>query len=193
MEKKKIYVETIGIARKAINIAIETDDSQVLRFLKEYIIQKRHSLVENTTGVSHLGHEANILKECSKSNIIETLPPTNISNPIKKVRKGRPPKMKCYQSSLEKQPSRSKGKQHKLIHGPGTNTCGECGGKGHNRRWHIKHENKNSDLSTICQLCGDRGHKKGLHDHDYTEINDENEWTGSSDTESTFESDNDNA
>ncbi|CAG8554948.1 32051_t:CDS:2, partial [Racocetra persica] len=112
----------------------KTNDSQVLRFLKEYIIQKRYLLVENTTCVSYLGYKANIFKECSKSNIIETLPLTNISNSIKKIKKGQLPKIKCYQSLLEKQLSRSKGKQHKLICGSRTNICGECSSKSHNRQ-----------------------------------------------------------
>ncbi|CAG8733331.1 24209_t:CDS:10, partial [Cetraspora pellucida] len=48
MQKKKVYAEIIGIARKAINIAIEKDDSCILKFLKKYIVKNEHSLVENT-------------------------------------------------------------------------------------------------------------------------------------------------
>ncbi|KAF0541166.1 hypothetical protein F8M41_005816 [Gigaspora margarita] len=98
------------------------NDQNVLRFLKEYITEKGHSFVENTISASHSGQETNVLKECSKSNIIETLP-TRVSNPIKKVRRGRPPKTAHYQSSLEEQLPRIKGKQPKLTRGPGTNSC----------------------------------------------------------------------
>ncbi|KAF0472896.1 hypothetical protein F8M41_024967 [Gigaspora margarita] len=55
------------IAHKAINIAIEMNDPNVFRFLKEYITRKGHSLVENTTSIY-------TLKEHSKSNILETSP-----------------------------------------------------------------------------------------------------------------------
>ncbi|RIB19104.1 hypothetical protein C2G38_2036331 [Gigaspora rosea] len=50
-----------------------------------------------------------------------------------------------------------------MARGPGTNTCGECGGKGHNRRWHTRHENKVYDLAINCEFCGGRGHRKELH------------------------------
>ncbi|CAG8688096.1 23368_t:CDS:1, partial [Gigaspora rosea] len=83
------------------------------------------------------------------------------------------------------QSSRNQGKQLKLTRGPGTNTCGECGGKGHNRRWHAKHGKKVHNTSIICQFCGGSGHKKELHD---VEVDDENKWVESSDLESEFES-----
>ncbi|CAG8853846.1 14105_t:CDS:2, partial [Gigaspora margarita] len=152
-----IYAETIRIARKAINIAIEMNDQNVLRFLKEYIAKKGHSLVENTISASHFGQETNMLKKYSKFNIIE-ISSIKVSNPIKKVRRGQPPKTACYQSSLEKQPPRNKGKQPKLTRGPRTNTCSECSGK-------------------------------ELHDYDFIEINDENEWVEFSDLESDDEMD----
>ncbi|CAG8810094.1 36938_t:CDS:2, partial [Gigaspora margarita] len=106
--EKKIYTETIRIACKAINIAIEINDQNIFRFLKEYITEKRHLLVENAISASHSGQETNVLKEYSKSNIIETSP-TGVSNPIKK-----------------EQPPRNKGKQPKLTCGPRTNSCGKC-------------------------------------------------------------------
>ncbi|RIB14211.1 hypothetical protein C2G38_2144173 [Gigaspora rosea] len=53
---------------------------------------------------------------------------------IWEVRRGRPPKVACYQSSFENQTLKAQGKQPKLTCSPGTNTCGECGGKGHNCR-----------------------------------------------------------
>ncbi|KAF0528873.1 hypothetical protein F8M41_012958 [Gigaspora margarita] len=68
--KKKIYAETIGIARKAINIAIEKDDLNVLKFLKTYILQNNCSLVENTTNASASGHKTSILEEHPKPNVI---------------------------------------------------------------------------------------------------------------------------
>ncbi|CAG8527831.1 16507_t:CDS:2 [Racocetra fulgida] len=187
--KKKSYAETIGIAHKAINIAIEMDDPDVLRFLKEYITRKGHSLVENTTSVYMLKEQSksnipetssvrsfventtsiNILKENSKSNISETSP-IRVSNLIKK-----------------EQSSKNQGKRLKLTRSPGTNTCGECRGKGHNRRWHAKHGKKVHNMSIICQLCGGSGHKKELHDCDSVEVNDENKWVKSSDLESESE------
>ncbi|CAG8722427.1 7951_t:CDS:2, partial [Dentiscutata erythropus] len=70
MQKKKIYAETIGIAQKAINIAIEKDDLNVLKFLKTYILQNDCSLVENTTNASASGYKTSILKEHSEPNVI---------------------------------------------------------------------------------------------------------------------------
>ncbi|CAG8610312.1 12499_t:CDS:2 [Ambispora leptoticha] len=184
MQKKKVYAETIGIARKAINIAIEKDDPHVLKFLKGYILQNERSLVENTTEASSSGYKTNVLKERPEVNIIPEK--SQVSNPVKKARKGRPPKIARYQSSLENPSSKA---QEKRPRGPGTNTCGECGGKGHNRRWHSKHENKSYDSGIICELCGGCGHKKELHNHDLIEEN-ENEWVGSSGSESGAEMDN---
>ncbi|CAG8835774.1 16206_t:CDS:1, partial [Racocetra persica] len=103
-----------------------------------------------------------------------------------KARKGRPPKIARYQSSLENPSSKT---QEKRPRGPGTNMCGECGGKGHNRRWHSKHENKSYNSGIICELCGGCGYKKELHNHDLIEEN-ENEWVGLSGSESGAEMDN---
>ncbi|CAG8557809.1 34828_t:CDS:2, partial [Racocetra persica] len=66
-QAKDQVVETIGIAHKAINIAIEKDDSYILKFLKEYIVQNKYSLIKNTTGESFLGQETNIFEEHSES------------------------------------------------------------------------------------------------------------------------------
>ncbi|CAG8840906.1 9745_t:CDS:2, partial [Gigaspora margarita] len=66
------------------------------------------------------------------------------------------------------QPPRNKGKQPKLIHGSGTNTCGECSSKGYNHS------------------CG---YKKELHNYNFIEVNDKNEWVESSDLESDDEID----
>ncbi|CAG8789165.1 17248_t:CDS:2, partial [Racocetra persica] len=137
MQKKKVYAETIGIARKAINIAIEKDDPHVLKFLKGYILQNERSLVENTTEASSSGYKTNVLKERPEVNIIPEK--SQVSNPVKKARKGRPPKIARYQSSLENPSSKA---QEKRPRGPETNTCGECGGKElHNHD--LIEENKN--------------------------------------------------
>ncbi|CAG8717706.1 20009_t:CDS:2 [Cetraspora pellucida] len=131
IEKKKIYTETIRIICKAINIAIEINDPNVLRFLKEYITKKRHSLVENTTSISYFDQKANMFNEYFKYDIIEASF-TRVSNPIKKVRKGRSPKTTCNQSLLERQPLRNKGKQSELTCSYKTNTCSKCGSKDYN-------------------------------------------------------------
>ncbi|KAF0443121.1 hypothetical protein F8M41_003598 [Gigaspora margarita] len=101
IKKKKAYAKTIGIVRKAINIAIEKDDQCVLKFLKEYIIQNKHSLIENTASASSLEQQSNLIEKCSKSNIVIEKSPVIVSNPIKKVRRDRPPKTKRYESSIE--------------------------------------------------------------------------------------------
>ncbi|KAF0389329.1 hypothetical protein F8M41_010925 [Gigaspora margarita] len=191
MQKKKAYAETIGIACKAINITIEKEDLQVLKFLKGYIFQNKHSLVENMTIVCSSSSRTNILEERSEPNIIFEKPQVKVTNPIKKVRRGRLPKVARYQSSLENQTSKVQGKRPKLIRGPGTNTCGNCGGKDHNRRWHTKHENKACDSTITCEFCGGSGYSKELHKNDSAKINelehsinDENEWIDSSSSES---------
>ncbi|KAF0378121.1 hypothetical protein F8M41_012451 [Gigaspora margarita] len=158
MKKKKAYAKTIGIARKAINIAIEKDDQCVLKFLEEYIIRNEHSLIENTASASSLGQQSNLIEECSESNIVIEKSPVIVSNPIKKVRRAR---------------------------GPGTNMCGECGGKGHNRRWHAKHKDKDCDLSIHCELCGGCSHNKEAHDS--IEVNKESECESMSSSESEAE------
>ncbi|CAG8854184.1 44302_t:CDS:2, partial [Gigaspora margarita] len=53
------------------------------KVFKKYITEKGHLLVKNTISASYSGQETNVLKECSKSDIIETLP-TRVSNPINK-------------------------------------------------------------------------------------------------------------
>ncbi|CAG8780637.1 23058_t:CDS:2, partial [Racocetra persica] len=78
---------TIEIARKAINIAIEKDNSCIFKFLKEYIVQNEHSFIENTTGESSLGQETNIFEEHSELSTISERPSIIVSNPIKKTRK----------------------------------------------------------------------------------------------------------
>ncbi|CAG8766429.1 3389_t:CDS:1, partial [Cetraspora pellucida] len=160
MQKKKVYAEIIRIARKAINIAIEKDDSCILKFLKEYIVKNKHSLVENTASAL-----------CSELNTISKNPPVKVSNPVKKTRRGCLPKTACYQSSLESQHLKSQEKRPKLAHGPGTNTCGKCGGKGHNHRWHLKHKNRVYDSSIICEICDGHSHRKEQHNIDSIEAN----------------------
>ncbi|KAF0457190.1 hypothetical protein F8M41_001224 [Gigaspora margarita] len=165
MQKKRAYAETIGIARKAINIAIEKDDSCVLKFLKEYIVQNDYSLVENTVSASSSSQRTNTSMECSEPNIIPKLLPVKVTNPSQK-------------------------KGPKSVRGPGTNTCGECSGKGHNCRWYLKHENKAYDSSIICEFCGGNGHRKELYNNDSIETNeldqassDKSEWESSSNSE----------
>ncbi|CAG8804792.1 25597_t:CDS:1 [Gigaspora rosea] len=190
IQKKRAYAKTIGIAYKAINIAIEKDDSCVLKFLKEYIVQNDHSLVENTVSAFSSSQRTNTSMECSDPNIIPKLLLVKITNPVKKTRRNCPPKSARYQSALESQKSKSQKKGPKSVRGPGTNTCGEYSGKGHNRRWHLKHENKAYDSSIICEFCGGNGHRKELHNNDSIETNeldqatsDESEWESSSNSE----------
>ncbi|CAG8834709.1 31930_t:CDS:2, partial [Gigaspora margarita] len=171
IQKKRTYAETIGIVCKAINIAIEKDDSYVLKFLKEYIVQNDHSLVENTVSASSSSQRTNTFIECSEPNIISKLLPVKDTNPVKKTRRDRPPKSARYQLALESQKSKSQKKVPKSVCSPGTNTCGECSGKGHNRRWHLKHENKAYDFSIICEFCGGNGHRKELHNNGSIETN----------------------
>ncbi|KAF0526610.1 hypothetical protein F8M41_014021 [Gigaspora margarita] len=83
MQKKKIYVETIGIVQKAINIAIKKDDLNVLKFLKTYILQNNCSLVENTTNAFASGHKTSILEKYPEPNII--IEKAQVSKPIKKA------------------------------------------------------------------------------------------------------------
>ncbi|CAG8715157.1 17139_t:CDS:2, partial [Cetraspora pellucida] len=128
MQKKKVYAEIIRIAHKAINIAIEKDDSCILKFLKEYIVKNEHSLVENT----------------ARSAV-------KVSIPVKKTRRGRPPKTARYQSSLESQHLKSQEKRPKLARGPGTNTV--------------------YDSSIICEICGEHSHRKEQHNIDSIEAN----------------------
>ncbi|CAG8788005.1 17360_t:CDS:2, partial [Racocetra fulgida] len=174
MRKKKVYAETIGIAHKAINIAIEKNDPQVLKFLKGYILQNEHSLVENTTIVCSSSSRTSILEERSEPNTILGKPQVKVSNPIKK-----------------NQTSKVQGKRPKLTRGLGTNTCGECGDKGHNHRWHAKCENKVCGSTITCELCGGCGYNKKLHENDSIgineldySINDENEWADSNSSKS---------
>ncbi|CAG8752343.1 34402_t:CDS:2, partial [Racocetra persica] len=77
MQKKKAYAEIIRIARKAINIAIEKDNSYILN------------------------QKTNISKEYSESNIIFKDLSIKVSNPIKKTKRGCLLKIACYQLSLE--------------------------------------------------------------------------------------------
>ncbi|CAG8813819.1 34677_t:CDS:1 [Gigaspora margarita] len=190
MQKKRAYAETIRIARKAINIAIEKDDSCVLKFLKEYIVQNDYSLVENTVSASSSSHRTNTSVECSEPNIIPKLLPIKVTNPVKKTRRGHPPKLAHYQLALENQKSKSQKKGPKLVRGPGTNTCGKYSSKGYNYQWHLKHKNKAYDSLIICEFCSGNGHRKELHNNDSIETNeldqassDESEWESSSNSE----------
>ncbi|CAG8486070.1 22347_t:CDS:2 [Racocetra persica] len=71
VEDKVVEVwETIRIAQKAINIAIEKDNPNILKFLKTYILQNDYFLVENTTNTSASSHKTSILEEHLKPNII---------------------------------------------------------------------------------------------------------------------------
>ncbi|CAG8746453.1 515_t:CDS:2, partial [Dentiscutata erythropus] len=99
---------------------LSKDDPNVLKFLKTYILQNYHSLVENTTNTSASGHKTSILKEHPKPNVI--VDKAQISNSIKKVRRGRPPKTAHYQSAMENQSLKAQEKQSKPVCGPGTNT-----------------------------------------------------------------------
>ncbi|CAG8755803.1 10730_t:CDS:2, partial [Gigaspora rosea] len=126
MQKKKAYAETIGIARKAINIAIEKDDLQVLKFLKGYILQNDHSLVENTTIVCSSSSRTSILEERSEPNTILEKPQVKVTNPIKKVRRGRPPKA----ITVDGMPNM------RIRACDSTMTCEFCGGGGHNKELH---------------------------------------------------------
>ncbi|KAF0372156.1 protein far1-related sequence 5-like [Gigaspora margarita] len=149
--------------RKAINIAIEKDDLNVLKFLKTYILQNNCSLVKNTTNASASGHKTSYKRST--------------------------PKTAYYQSALENQSSKAQEKQSKSVHGPGTNTCGKCSSKGHNHQWHAKHVNKACDSTIMCEFCGGHGYKKELHD--YNNMENESEWIGSSSLESDSEMDTD--
>ncbi|CAG8841274.1 8561_t:CDS:1, partial [Racocetra persica] len=82
---KKKYAETIGIVQKAIKITIEKDDLNILKFLKNYILQNEHSLDKNTTKVSTFSHKTSILKEYPETNII--IENSQVSNSIKRLKK----------------------------------------------------------------------------------------------------------
>ncbi|CAG8727702.1 23090_t:CDS:2 [Dentiscutata erythropus] len=84
IQKKRAYAETIGIAYKVINIAIEKDNSCILKFLKKYIVQNDHSLVENTTSVSSSSQTTNLYKEYSEPNNISKSSPVKVTNSVKK-------------------------------------------------------------------------------------------------------------
>ncbi|CAG8785433.1 953_t:CDS:1, partial [Dentiscutata erythropus] len=84
IQKKRAYTETIGIACKVINIAIEKDNSYILKFLKKYIVQNDHSLVENITSTSSSSQTTNLYKEYSEPNNISKLSPVKVTNPVKK-------------------------------------------------------------------------------------------------------------
>ncbi|RIB11312.1 hypothetical protein C2G38_2145649 [Gigaspora rosea] len=118
MQKKKAYAETIGIARKAINIAIEKDDLQVLKFLKGYILQNDHSLVENTTIVCSSSSRTSILEERSEPNTILEKPQVKVTNPIKKA------------ITVDGMPNM------RIRACDSTMTCEFCGGGGHNKELH---------------------------------------------------------
>ncbi|KAF0441312.1 hypothetical protein F8M41_003856 [Gigaspora margarita] len=103
MQKERSYTETIRIVCKAINIAIEKNDSCILEFLKKYIVQNNYSLIGNTASTSFSSQKTNSSKECSKSNVISKVLPVKVANPVKKSRRVHSPKTAHYQSYLETQ------------------------------------------------------------------------------------------
>ncbi|CAG8846752.1 15252_t:CDS:2, partial [Gigaspora margarita] len=125
-----------------------------------YIVQNDHSLIENTASASSSSQKTNSSKKCSESNIISKVLPVKVANPVKKTRRDHLSKTAHYH------------------------------GKDHNRRWHLKHENKNYDSLIICEFCSGHGHKKELHNNDSIEANesgqansDESEWENSNNSE----------
>ncbi|CAG8692852.1 201_t:CDS:2 [Gigaspora rosea] len=129
MQKKKHYAETIGIARKAINIAIEKDDSCILRFLKEYILKNECSLVDNTTSESSSNYMPNQSEKCTEDNTILNKSYIKISNPLKRTRRGRPPKSERWHN--RRWHTRHENKVYDLAI-----NCEFCGGRGHRKELH---------------------------------------------------------
>ncbi|CAG8522910.1 25429_t:CDS:2 [Gigaspora rosea] len=110
----------------SINIAIEKDDLQVLKFLKGYILQNDISLAENTTIVCSSSSRTNILEEHSEPNTFLEKPQVKVTNPIKRLEEHAKHENKARDSIM---------------------TCEFCGGGGHNKELHeldhsINDENK---------------------------------------------------
>ncbi|CAG8813069.1 29625_t:CDS:2, partial [Gigaspora margarita] len=125
LQKKRTYAETIGIVRKAINIAIEKNNSCVLKFLKEYIVQNDYSLVENIVSAS-----------------------SSITNPVKKTRRGCLPKLAHYQLALESQKSKSQKKGPKSAYNVSI-ICEFCSGNGHRKELHNNNSIETNELDQV--------------------------------------------